>query len=76
MVAAFNIADSFRTYSFYQEGITPLIVGVILALIFAICIFGGSKQISKITGVLVPVMGVFYIVVALFIVHILICFQE
>ena len=68
MVAAFNIADSFRTYSFYQEGITPLIVGVILALIFAICIFGGSKQISKITGVLVPVMGVFYIVVALFIV--------
>src|SRR5699024_10190838 len=66
MVAAFNIADSFRPYSFYQEGITPLIVGVVLALIFAICIFGGSKQISKITGVLVPVMGVFYIVVALF----------
>ena len=68
MVASFNIADSFRTYSFFNESSTPVIIGVILAVIFCICIFGGSTQISKITGVLVPVMGIFYLAVALFIV--------
>lgn len=68
MVASFNIADSFRTYSFFNESTTPVIIGVILAVIFCICIFGGSTQISKITGVLVPVMGIFYLAVALFIV--------
>lgn len=68
MVAAFNIADSFRAYGFYDPSTTPLIVGSVLAVAFAICIFGGSKQISKITGVLVPVMGIFYILVSLIII--------
>ena len=67
LVASFNIADSFRAYSFFDEASTPLLVGVILALIFALCIFGGSKQISKITEVLVPFMGIFYLAVALFV---------
>ena len=56
LVASFNIADSFRAYSFFDPKMTPLLVGVILALIFAVSIFGGSKQISRITGVLVPLM--------------------
>ena len=68
MVAAFNISDSFRRYDFYQPGTTPLVIGLILAVIFCICIFGGSKRISKITEVIVPVMGIFYIAVSLFIV--------
>ena len=68
LVASFNIADSFRAYSFFDPKNTPLVVGVVLALIFAAAIFGGSRQISKITGVLVPVMGIFYLAVSLFIV--------
>ena len=68
LVASFNIADSFRAYSFFDPENTPLAVGVILALIFAAAIFGGSRQISKITGVLVPVMGIFYLAVSLFII--------
>lgn len=68
LVASFNIADSFRTYSFFNESTTPLIVGGILAIIFCLCIFGGSTQISRITGILVPLMGIFYLAVALFIV--------
>lgn len=68
MVAAFNIADSFRAYSFYDPSVTPLIIGAVLAAAFAVCIFGGSKQISKVTGVLVPVMGIFYILVSLVII--------
>lgn len=68
MVAAFNIADSFKAYAFYNAGTTPIIVGLVLAVLFLACIFGGSKQISRITGVLVPFMGVFYILVSLIIV--------
>lgn len=52
MVAAFNIADFSRAYSFYDASATPLIVSLVLAVIFAVCMFGGSKQISKITGIL------------------------
>ena len=68
MVASFNITDTFRAYSFFQEGTTPVVIGAILAVIFCICIFGGSRQISKVTEILVPLMGIFYLAVALFIV--------
>ena len=68
LVASFNIADSFRAYGFFDESSTPLIVGIILALVFALCIFGGSRQISRITEILVPAMGIFYLAVSLFIV--------
>lgn len=68
LVAAFNIADSFRAYSFFDPQRTPLFVGILLALVFAAAVFGGSRQISRITGVLVPAMGIFYIAVSLFII--------
>lgn len=68
LVASFNIADSFRAYAFYNSTSTPLIIGIILAVIFSVCIFGGSRQISKITGILVPFMGVFYLLLSLYIV--------
>ena len=68
MVASFNITDTFRAYSFFEEGTTPAVIGAVLAVIFCVCIFGGSRQISKITGVLVPLMGIFYLAVALFVV--------
>lgn len=68
MVASFNISDSFRRYDFFNPSRTPLLVGVVLAVIFGICIFGGSKRISRITGVLVPIMGLAYMAAALFVV--------
>ncbi len=68
LVASFNIADSFRVYGFFDESSTPLIAGTILAAVFALSIFGGSKQISRITEILVPLMGIFYLGVSLFIV--------
>ena len=68
MVASFNISDSLRRYEFFDPASTPLMVGVILAVLFGLCIFGGSQRISKITGVLVPVMGIAYMLVALFVV--------
>ena len=68
LVASFNIIDTFRAYSFFNESWSPAVIGGILAVIFCICICGGSKQISKITGILVPAMGIFYLALALFVV--------
>lgn len=65
LVASFNVADSFKPYGFYDSKMTPVIVGILLAILFAICISGGGKQISKITGVIVPIMGAVYIAAAI-----------
>ena len=68
LVASFNIADSLKAYSFYDPTLTPWIVGIVLAVVFLVCISGGGKQIANITAVLVPVMGVLYLAVTLFVV--------
>ena len=60
MLASFNLIDSF-----YAKGRTPYIIGAILAVLFAACVLGGGKRLTNITGVLVPVMGVLYIIMAL-----------
>lgn len=65
LVASFNVADAFKVYGFYNPEVTPWVVGIILAAAFGICISGGGKQISKITGILVPLMGALYIAAAL-----------
>ena len=56
MVASYNLVDSFSGYSFFS-GSTPYVAGAILALAAALCIFGGGKRLTRITGVLVPFMG-------------------
>ena len=68
LVASFNIADSFKAFDFYTPGLTPLIVGAIVAVLFLVCISGGGKQIAAITAVLVPVMGIMYLAVTIYVV--------
>ncbi len=63
MLASYNLQSTFAAFDFYGPK-TPAIIGVVLAVLFALCIFGGSKKLAKITGVLVPVMGVAYVAVA------------
>mgnify|MGYP002646597037 CR=1 FL=1 len=65
MLAAYNLQDAFGGFSFYVKGRTPYIIGAILAVLFALCVLGGGKRLTNITGVLVPVMGVLYILVSL-----------
>ena len=64
MLASFNLQSSFAAFSFYREGITCWILGGIAAAAFLFCILGGSKRMVKITGSLVPVMGVAYLLMA------------
>lgn len=65
MLASYNLQDTFSVYSFYNKSVTPWIIGGIVAFFVALCLFGGGKRIIKITSLLVPVMGVAYILVAL-----------
>ncbi len=68
MLASYNLQSTFSAYSFYNEKYTPWLIGVIIAAAVCFCLFGGGKRLLKITGVLVPVMGILYILVALIIV--------
>ncbi len=79
-LASYNLQSAFAGFSFYR-GIpeesptfvsiltsTPMLIGAILAVLFAICVMGGAKRLTKVTGVLVPVMGVIYILVSLIVI--------
>lgn len=65
MLASFNLQDSFRVYDFYVPGKTSWVIGAVLALIAGYCILGGGKRIIKYTSLLVPVMGVIFVIMAL-----------
>lgn len=68
MLASYNLQSTFETYSFYNPKITPWVIGAITAGLVCLCLFGGGKGIVKVTSLLVPIMGIAYIVVALIIV--------
>ncbi len=68
MLASYNLQSTFSTYDFYNAKVTPWIIGLIVAIAVGYCLFGGGKRLLKITGVLVPVMGLAYIGVALLVV--------
>ena len=79
MVCSFNLMDSFTSYAFYEAAgyihlfgikfsVVALVGAAILAALVALCVFGGGKRIVKVTGVMVPIMGVIYILVALVVV--------
>jgi len=72
MVCSYNLISSFTTYDFYSAAgkignwdTVAFVGGAVLAILVGICVFGGGKRIVKVTGVLVPVMGVVYILMAL-----------
>lgn len=65
MLASFNLQDSFRVYDFYVPGKTSWMIGAVLALIAGYCILGGGKRIIKFTSLLVPIMGVIFVIMAI-----------
>ena len=64
MLAAYNLQSTFKTFDFYSNA-TPIIIGIILAVLFGIIVIGGAKRLINVTGVMVPIMGVIYVVVAI-----------
>ena len=65
MLASYNLQSTFSTYSFYNADITPWIIGFVIAALVCYCLMGGGKRIVSVTGILVPIMGALYILVAL-----------
>jgi len=58
-----TIAESLRT----QYHISPIITGIILAVITAIIIFGGVRSIATLSSLIVPIMAIVYVGIVLFI---------
>ncbi|MBR5637262.1 MAG: alanine:cation symporter family protein [Pseudobutyrivibrio sp.] len=68
MLCSYNLQSTFEAYSFYDDNVTPLIIGAIIAVLVGFCVMGGGKKIVKLTEVLVPFMGICYVVVALIVI--------
>ena len=64
MLAAYNLQTTFKVFSFYGST-TPAIIGIILAVLFGAIVIGGAKRLVHVTEVMVPVMGVLYVVVSI-----------
>ena len=65
LLASYNIQTAFMSFDFYNAKSTPVIVGGLLCALFVLSVFGGAKKLTKITGVMVPIMGALYVVLAL-----------
>jgi len=65
MLAAYNLQSTFETFAFYDPAVTPKLIGLVLAALFGVIILGGSKKLTRVTGWLVPVMGVAYVAISL-----------
>lgn len=63
MLAAYNLQDTFSTFNFYSRT-TAVVIGVILTVLYGAIVIGGAKRLVKVTGVMVPVMGTLYVLVA------------
>lgn len=69
ITGAVNSAFSAFIPSFSKyNGTISLVVGIVLAVLTAIVLFGGIKRIGKVTEMLVPFMSAFYIIFSLIII--------
>lgn len=63
---SFNIASSLSTFHDGME--TKVIVGIVLALLSGIIIFGGIHRIGVISSIVVPIMAGVYILLGLYVI--------
>ncbi|MCB2352588.1 alanine:cation symporter family protein [Clostridium estertheticum] len=46
-------------------GISPNITGIVIAVLLAVIVFGGTKRLGKVAEIVVPFMALAYILIAL-----------
>ena len=63
MVQSNSVASALTTYN-----IPPYVTGLILSILTFMVIFGGIKRLGKVTSIITPFMGIFYIIGALIII--------
>lgn len=73
LLASFGIGNATQANSIASSvsstfSISPVIVGIVIAVLTAFIVIGGIKSISKVSTVLVPAMAVFYIIAGIVVV--------
>ena len=68
LLCSYNLQSTFQAYSFYDETWTPIIVGGVLAVTVGYCLMGGGKRIMRLTSIVVPFMGVAYVLISLIVI--------
>ncbi|WP_084403103.1 alanine/glycine:cation symporter family protein [Schaalia suimastitidis] len=74
LLASFNVADAFTSYAWYNDltwngvVLTPYVIGALLAVAMAASIYGGTRRLTSVAAVLVPIMATIYLVVAILVV--------
>ncbi|WP_428638896.1 alanine/glycine:cation symporter family protein [Schaalia sp.] len=68
MLASFNVVDAFTQYSWFHASWTPYLLGGVLAIAMAISIFGGTRRLTNVAGVLVPIMAVIYLIAGIIVI--------
>ena len=68
LLCSYNLQSTFEVYPFYNKTTTPIIVGVVLAALIGYCLLGGGKRIVRLTSIIVPFMGIAYVVIALIVI--------
>lgn len=63
MVQSNSVCDAINT----TFGISPTVTGLVITLATGLVILGGIRSIGRVTGLLVPLMIVFYILAALYV---------
>lgn len=46
----------------------PVIIGILLVILTSVVIFGGTKRISSFVNKFVPIMGIFYLILSLYVI--------
>ena len=65
MLASYNLQSSFAAFDFYKANpYTCWFFGAATAILFFVTVIGGNKGMVRVTGTLVPVMGLIYILFA------------
>jgi AGCS family alanine or glycine:cation symporter len=57
----FNIADAMKI----AFGVPPIVVGVVIAALFCVIVFGGMRRIGKFAEIVVPFMAVAYVIITI-----------
>jgi len=75
IVGAFTVGSSVQSgaaaeITCYAFDIPPAICGAALGICVLACICGGTKRISKVTDVLVPLMSGAYLILSLFVIYV------
>jgi AGCS family alanine or glycine:cation symporter len=67
MLASYNLQSAFSGFAFYQNNAewVPAVIGGVIAAVFLYTMLGGGKRLVKVTGTLVPIMGVLYVLMSL-----------